>query len=272
MLEQEAVPSTDDAESIHLVVEAMRRAYRDRAIYMGDPAFTQVPIEKLLAVEYAKEKFSDFNPEQASLSSDLENSAADKGEDTTHFSILDGEGNYVAATLSINYPFGSGFVAEGSGVLLNDEMDDFALAPNQANVWGLVGGVANEIQPGKRMLSSMTPLFIRDQDRLLIIGTPGGSRIISMLTLAALRFSQGLSVADIVAGRRFHHQYLPDEIQFELGALSTLEQNKLATKGHKLRELKRSYGDMHGIEWLLLSGKVKAAADPRGYGSALVFD
>ncbi len=272
MLEQEAVPSTDDAESIHLVVEAMRRAYRDRAIYMGDPAFTQVPIEKLLAVEYAKEKFSDFNPEQASLSSDLENSAADKGEDTTHFSILDGEGNYVAATLSINYPFGSGFVAEGTGVLLNDEMDDFALAPNQANVWGLVGGVANEIQPGKRMLSSMTPLFIRDQDRLLIIGTPGGSRIISMLTLAALRFSQGLSVADIVAGRRFHHQYLPDEIQFELGALSTLEQNKLATKGHKLRELKRSYGDMHGIEWLLPSGKVKAAADPRGYGSALVFD
>jgi len=272
MLEQEAIPLRHDAESIHLVVEAMRRAYRDRAIYMGDPAFTQVPIQKLLAADYAKAKFSDFNPERASLSSDLEKPATAKGEDTTHFSILDREGNYVAATLSINYPFGSGFVAEGTGVLLNDEMDDFALAPNQANVWGLVGGVANEIQPGKRMLSSMTPLFILDQNRLLIIGTPGGSRIISMLTLAALRFSQGLPVADIVAARRFHHQYLPDEIQFELGALSTLEQNKLAAKGHKLNELKRSYGDMHGIEWILPSGKVKAAADPRGHGSALVFD
>jgi|TARA_B110000908_G_scaffold55213_1_gene67253 gamma-glutamyltranspeptidase/glutathione hydrolase len=272
MLEAETLPLKYDAESIHLLVEAMRRAYRDRAVYMGDPAFTQVPVEKLLSADYAKAKFADFNPEQASLSSDLEYAAEVKGEDTTHFSILDQQGNYVAATLSINYPFGSGFVAQGTGILLNDEMDDFALAPKQANVWGLVGGVANEIQPGKRMLSSMTPLFIRDQERLLILGTPGGSRIISMLTLAALRFSQGLSVDEIVAGRRFHHQYLPDEIQFELDALSAEEQNKLTAKGHKLKQLNRSYGDMHAIEWQLSSGKIKAAADPRGYGSALVFD
>ncbi|MDG0996921.1 MAG: gamma-glutamyltransferase [Gammaproteobacteria bacterium] len=272
MLETEILPLKYDAESIHLLVEAMRRAYRDRAVYMGDPAFTQVPVEKLLSADYAKAKFADFNPEQASLSSDLEYAAEVKGEDTTHFSILDQQGNYVAATLSINYPFGSGFVAQGTGILLNDEMDDFALAPKQANVWGLVGGVANEIQPGKRMLSSMTPLFIRDQERLLILGTPGGSRIISMLTLAALRFSQGLSVDEIVAGRRFHHQYLPDEIQFELDALSAEEQNKLTAKGHKLKQLNRSYGDMHAIEWQLSSGKIKAAADPRGYGSALVFD
>ena len=272
MLEAETLPLKYDAESIHLLVEAMRRAYRDRAVYMGDPAFTQVPVEKLLSADYAKAKFADFNPEQASLSSDLEYAAEVKGEDTTHFSILDQQGNYVAATLSINYPFGSGFVAQGTGILLNDEMDDFALAPKQANVWGLVGGVANEIQPGKRMLSSMTPLFIRDQERLLILGTPGGSRIISMLTLATLRFSQGLSVDEIVAGRRFHHQYLPDEIQFELDALSAEEQNKLTAKGHKLKQLNRSYGDMHAIEWQLSSGKIKAAADPRGYGSALVFD
>lgn len=272
MLEAETLPLKYDAESIHLLVEAMRRAYRDRAVYMGDPAFTQVPVEKLLSADYAKAKFADFNPEQASLSSDLEYAAEVKGEDTTHFSILDQQGNYVAATLSINYPFGSGFVAQGTGILLNDEMDDFALAPKQANVWGLVGGVANEIQPGKRMLSSMTPLFIRDQERLLILGTPGGSRIISMLTLAALRFSQGLSVDEIVAWRRFHHQYLPDEIQFELDALSAEEQNKLTAKGHKLKQLNRSYGDMHAIEWQLSSGKIKAAADPRGYGSALVFD
>ena len=272
MLEQRAVPLMDDADSMHLVIEVMRRAYRDRAIYMGDPAFSQVPLKLLLDPDYAKTKFSDFNPERACLSSDLAAPPVSKGEDTTHFSIIDREGNYVAATLSINYPFGSGFVAEGTGVLLNDEMDDFALAPNQANVWGLVGGVANEIQPGKRMLSSMTPLFVRDQNRLLIMGTPGGSRIISMLTLAVLRFAQGLPVEDIVAARRFHHQYLPDEIQFELGALSLAEKNKLVMKGHKLNELKRRYGDMHAIELLLANGEVKAAADPRGHGSALVFD
>ena len=269
MLEDKIPDDINDINSIHTIVEAMRRAYQDRAIYLGDPDFTEIPLEKLLNHQYAKKKFSTFDNAVASKSADL-NAQPNKGEDTTHFSILDKKGNYVAATLSINYPFGSGFVVPGTGILLNDEMDDFSMGENVANIWGLVGSDANAIEPGKRMLSSMTPLFAHDGNRTLIVGTPGGSRIISMLALGLLKFNLGGDSHDIVSQRRFHHQYIPDEIQFEQNAFNKMEVDQLSQMGHSLKELNRQYGDMHAIIWHSDSGEVEAAADPRGEGVASV--
>ena len=265
MLEDIELDGIDSVNAIHTIVEAMRRAYQDRAIYLGDPDFSEIPLHLLLDHKYAKDKFSTFDENTASKSKDLK-SPSSKGEDTTHFSILDKNGNYVAATLSINYPFGSGFVAPGTGVLLNDEMDDFSMGEDVANIWGLVGSEANAIEPGKRMLSSMTPLFAHDDTRTLIVGTPGGSRIISMLTLALLKFQMGASSDEIVSQRRFHHQYIPDEIQYELDVLNADEIEQLSSKGHSLKELNRKYGDMHAIIWDTKTGSVESAADPRGEG------
>ena len=269
MLESSDALDLSATDSIHKVVESMRRAYQDRAVYLGDPAFTQMPMKKLLDKKYARDKFANFNKNKASISQTLKNTSKQLGEDTTHFSVLDEDGNYVAATLSINYPFGSGFVAPGTGVLLNDEMDDFSMGNDIANVWGLVGSHANSIQPGKRMLSSMTPLFARDDEQVFIAGTPGGSRIISMLAIALLAYQQGASANDIVSHRRFHHQYLPDEIQFEKNALSSVEQTELKNKGHKLNELSRRYGNMHVIIWDKANKTIQAASDPRGEGLAI---
>ena len=270
MLEDYNLTGIDTIPEIHIVVEAMRRAYQDRAIYLGDPDFTEIPLEKLLDKEYALEKFSNFDMTTATKSESLSRVLSSQGEDTTHFSVIDSEGNYVAATLSINYPFGSGFVVPGTGILLNDEMDDFSMGEDVANIWGLVGSRANAIEPGKRMLSSMTPLFARDGKRTLIVGTPGGSRIISMLAIALLKYQQDANANEIVSQRRFHHQYLPDQIQFEQDAFSQSEQQRLSQKGHALKELNRSYGNMHAIIWDKTLNAMDAAADPRGEGLAIV--
>lgn len=270
MLEPLDAIDFSDVNALHTVIEAMRRAYQDRAIYLGDPAYTDIPLQRLLSKRYAQQKFNDFDPDTASSSQQLLEKTRIQGEDTTHFSVLDSEGNYVAATLSINYPFGSGFVAPGTGVLFNDEMDDFSMGEGVANVWGLVGSQANSIEPGKRMLSSMTPLFVRSDDRVLIVGTPGGSRIISMLALAILKYQQGADARMIVSQRRFHHQYIPDEIQFELNALTDEEQKTLLSKGHTLNELSRNYGNMHAIIWDKNTHMIDAASDPRGEGLAII--
>ena len=265
----------DGAHRTHAVVEAMRRAYMDRARYLGDPDYVEVPVQKLLSRLYADEAFADFNPRQASSSrryleeleatGDLESGA---GRHTTHFSVIDREGNYVAATLSINYPFGSGFVPPGTGVLLNNEMDDFVIKPAHPNLYGLIGGRANAIEPGKRMLSSMSPTFLDDGRRIAILGTPGGSRIITMVLLAALEFSSGGDAHDMVALPRFHHQFVPDRIQFESGAFDPETQATLVRLGHALESLQRRYGNMHVVIWDRTSGRVTAASDPRGIGSA----
>ena len=270
MLEDFDLKTLSSVDHTHMVVEAMRRAYRDRALYLGDPDFLDIPMHILMSKSYAQDNFADFSREHATNNSDLTNPIRVTGEDTTHFSILDQQGNYVAATLSINYPFGSGFMVPETGILLNDEMDDFSMGLATPNVWGLVGGEANKIEPGKRMLSSMTPMFARDESRTLIVGTPGGSRIISMLTLALLEFTRGSSAEQVVSQKRFHHQYLPDEIQFEQNALTEEEQNALREKGHKLNELSRRYGNMHAIIWHQNRNKIDAAADPRGKGAAVV--
>ncbi len=253
----------------HLIIEAMRRAYRDRAVYLGDPDFTRIPVGRLLHPHYAAGLRAAIRADRALPSDYLPGvEARPKGRDTTHFSILDREGNRVAATLTINYPFGSGFVAPGTGVLLNDEMDDFSARPGSPNVYGLVGGEANAIAPGKRPLSSMSPSFLETAHGVAVVGTPGGSRIISMLLLAALDFEAGGDARSMVALPRFHHQYLPDVVQYESAALSEDEVAELALRGHSLREFPRGWGNMQAVVWNKKRRTVSAAADPRVEGSA----
>jgi gamma-glutamyltranspeptidase / glutathione hydrolase len=256
----------------HIVVEAMRRAYRDRAAYLGDADFVDVPVDRLLDKNYAEGMALTINLDKATPSVELSNIATSDhtGTDTTHFSVVDAEGNRVAATLSINLPFGSGFVAEGTGVLLNNEMDDFSSKPLTANAYGLVGDSANAIEPGKRPLSSMTPTFVETKDRIGVLGTPGGSRIISMVLLGVLDFTDGNLPDSWVSLPRYHHQYLPDQIQYEQGGLTISEQEELKKKGHKLNEKNRRYGNMQAIMIWKKNNITFAASDPRGEGSAEV--
>jgi len=269
MLEQLRFGGYDSANKVHLLTEVMRRAYRDRALYLGDTDFVAVPVQQLIDPGYAKQQIRDIDVHKASASEPMGEAVA-KGEDTTHFSILDTQGNRVAATLSVNYPFGACFVPPGTGVLLNNEMDDFSIKPGTPNAYGLVGNEANAIAPGKRMLSSMSPTFLERDDQVAILGTPGGSRIISMLLIGILQAASGSPVEHWVGRARFHHQYLPDVIQFEPGALSPQTREILQRKGHQLKELKDGYGNMQAILWDRQNGRVSAASDPRGIGAAYV--
>ena len=261
-----------EAQRIHHIVEAMRRAYRDRAEFMGDPDFADVPVDYLISERHIKSLASTIDRKKATLSSSLKAVAqpSGKGLDTTHFSILDSDGNKVSATLSINYPFGSCYVAEGTGVLLNDEMDDFAAKAGVPNVYGLVGSGANAIEPGKRMLSSMTPSIVETHDRIGVIGTPGGSRIITMVLLAILDFYDNKDAEQIVNAGRYHHQYLPDEISYEPDVFDDEILKSLGSLGHKTKELDGDYGNMHIIVIDKKTGAVEAASDKRGVGSAVV--
>jgi gamma-glutamyltranspeptidase/glutathione hydrolase len=259
----------DAATRTHLIVEAMRRAYRDRAEYLGDPDFVKVPVSLLSNPAYAAGLRAGIRLDKATPSDLLPGAVGtDPSLDTTHFSILDKEGNAVAATLSINIPFGSGFMPAGTGVVLNDEMDDFSAKRGVPNVYGLVGENANAIAPGKRPLSSMTPTFLEGSQGMAILGTPGGSRIISMVLLAALDITAGGDAATAVSVRRFHHQYLPDEIQYEPGALTPEVISALQAMGHRLRAITRHYGNMQAVWWNKKTGRVSAASDPRGEGLA----
>jgi gamma-glutamyltranspeptidase/glutathione hydrolase len=239
---------------------------------MGDTDFVHVPIDRLVSEAYIKSLVDSIKPGQATPSDALEPvvQPTGKGQDTTHFSIIDNDGNRVSATLSINYPFGSCFVARGTGVLLNDEMDDFVAKPGVPNVYGLVGSTANSIQPGKRMLSSMSPSFAETRDRFAILGTPGGSRIITMVLLAMLDFYEGKSVDQMVNDGRYHHQYLPDQIQYEPGVLDDKTVKSLQKMGYKLKALDSTYGNMQAIVVNKENGVVDAASDKRGIGAAWV--
>jgi gamma-glutamyltranspeptidase/glutathione hydrolase len=261
-----------DGEQTHLLAEVMRRAYRDRAEYLGDSDYVNVPVNTLISKKYAARLAGTIRMDEATPSAELSPVVVDaaKATDTTHFSIVDNAGNRVAATLSINYPFGSCFVAEGTGVLLNDEMDDFSSKPGIPNVYGLVGAEANSIEPGKRMLSSMTPTFLETSDRIAVLGTPGGSRIITMVLLAALEFHEGGSASDMVNRGRFHHQYLPDVISFEPGVFSETLIKTLIELGHETEMLDTTYGNMHAIVLDKKSMHLDAASDYRGSGNASV--
>jgi gamma-glutamyltranspeptidase/glutathione hydrolase len=194
-----------------------------------------------------------------------------EGVDTTHFSILDADGNRVAVTQSINAWFGCGYMAPGTGVVLNNEMDDFSIKPGVANLFKLVGSEANAIAPGKRMLSSMTPTFVESDSGLLILGTPGGSRIITMVLLGLLDWLDGADAQSVVSLRRYHHQYEPDLVIYEAGAFSKDEVERLTAMGHKLQEFERLYGNMQVVTWNYESGEVEAASDPRNAGGAKVW-
>ncbi len=266
ILEQTPLSSLSGITKKHVVIEAMRRAYQDRAIYLGDPDFVDIP-KHITTKSYAGIKAGSIKVDQATPS-EIFKREVPEGEDTTHFSVLDSEGNRVSATLSINYPFGSGFVVPGTGVLLNDEMDDFSIRPDTPNAYGLIGGKANKIAPGKRPLSSMSPTFLETEDKVAIVGTPGGSRIISMVLLAVLDFSEGNSPESWVSLPRYHHQYMPDSILFEPGTFSDHEKRELIAMGHQLKPKTRSYGNMQAILFDRKTGEIKAASDPRGEGSA----
>ena len=269
MLSQFNWDELDSAKRVHLLTELMRRAYKDRALYLGDTDQVNVSVKQLTSVEYAKQLASDIDLQMASVSQDLANIKIKEGMDTSHFSIIDREGNRVAATMSVNYPFGACFVVPGTGVVLNDEMDDFSIKPGVPNAYGLVGNQQNAIAPGKRMLSSMTPTFIENDQRVAILGTPGGSRIISMVMIGALQAMQGAPVEQWVGRARFHHQYLPDSLQFEPDALSEQTLEVLSAMGHQLNPVDDNYGNMQAIAWDKVANKVSVASDPRGIGAAV---
>ena len=264
--------SVDSATRKHLVVEAMQRAYRDRAVYLGDPDFVAMPIAQLTSKDYAAGQRASIRPDKAMPSDFLPGiETAPVGKDTTHFSVLDAQGNRVAATITINLFFGAGVVVPKTGVLLNDEMDDFSIKPGTPNAFGLVGNAENAIAPNKRPLSSMTPSFVETPRGLLIIGSPGGAYIISMVILGTLNYLDGMSAERIVAEPRYHHQYLPDVVEYEKGAFTESEAARLQAMGHRLEEAGRPWGNMEVITWDFASGKVAAASDPRGAGAGLVY-
>ena len=250
----------------HVLVEVMRRAYRDRTLYLGDPAFSKPPVGQLLHPFYAAGQRASIRLDRATPSTALPASLPDasEGRDTTHFSIIDREGNRVGGTLSINTWYGSAYVPPGTGVILNNEMDDFTVEAGVANWYELIGSDANVIEPGKRMLSSMSPTFVESPRGVAIVGTPGGSRIITMVLLATLDWLDGGDAARMVALKRFHHQFYPDMVDYEDGALTVDEIAGLEQRGHKLRRNERSYGNMNVVTWDYASNKVEAATDPRG--------
>jgi gamma-glutamyltranspeptidase/glutathione hydrolase len=255
----------------HLIIESMRRAYRDRAEYLGDSDYVTVPVARLIGQAHADSLRRSIDRAKATRSASLGGYATDPGgPDTTHFSILDSEGNRVAATLSINHPFGACIVPPGTGVLLNNEMDDFSTRPGVPNQYGLVGAEANAIAPGKRPLSSMTPVFAEDDSGAAILGTPGGSRIITMLLLGVLDLAGGNRPASWVSLPRYHHQFLPDVVQYEPGTFDGGLSEALAVRGHSLQPLDSTYGNMQAIYWDRNSGQVFAASDPRGSGESRV--
>lgn len=253
----------DEAHRVHLVIEAMRRAFRDHNDYLGDPDFVKMPLNMLLSPYYADGLRQTILPDMATPSSMLAPSnGQDPGQHTTHFSIIDADGNMVAITSTVNYVLGSSFVAKGTGVLLNDEMDDFALVPNKPNVYGLLGGKANAPEPGKRMLSSMTPSIVIGPDRTAVIGSPGGSTIITQVLEGILAFVDGGDAHQVVAHKRFHHQYMPDVVSVEPGAFDAATSDALTRMGHTLKE-RQPWGFMNAVIWDRRTNKLDAASDPR---------
>jgi len=257
----------------HLVIESLRRAYRDRAQYLGDPAFAEIPVERLTHPYYAAGQRVSIRTDRATPSSALSGiwPAGRKGTNTTHFSVLDAQGNRVAATLTINTWYGSGFMVPGTGVLLNNEMDDFSVKPGVPNGFDLIGAEANAVAPGKRPLSSMSPTFLESDRGVAILGTPGGSRIITMVLRSALAWIDGAGADEMVAMKRFHHQFFPDRVEFEAGAFTPDEIAALESRGHKLAESRRQFGNMNVVTWDFAADSVDAATDPRGVGEGRVY-
>jgi gamma-glutamyltranspeptidase/glutathione hydrolase len=252
--------------TVQLMVEAERRVYADRSKYLGDPDFFKVPVDSLLRPGYIAARMDNFNWNAATPSSTIQpgSFAGYESDETTHYSVVDGEGNAVSITTTLNGGFGSGIFVQGDGFLLNNEMDDFSAKPGVPNMFGLVGGKANSIQPGKRMLSSMTPTILEKAGKLyMVVGTPGGSTIITSVfqtILNVVEFGQDMQQA--VTSKRFHHQWLPDEIDIEKDALSPAVIDKLQQKGYKII----AHGASGRVDAILVKndGSFEGGADPRG--------
>ncbi|WP_025163486.1 gamma-glutamyltransferase [Pseudomonas taeanensis] len=268
MLQRLPWRQAEPVQRTHFVVESLRRAYRDRGL-LGDPDFVANPTAQLLEPDYLKRLALTIDPQKATPSVNLPPAGSWKeGNHTTHFSVLDAAGNAVAATLSINLPFGAAFTVPGTGVLLNDEMDDFAADVQGANAYGLTGSHANAIAAGKRPLSSMSPTFIESPGEFASFGTPGGSRIPSMVLLAILEYLDGQPIARWPSVPRYHHQYLPDQIQHEPDTFTPAQIADLQARGHQLKALDRHYGNQQVLFWDKQSRRVEAASDPRGIGTS----
>jgi len=252
--------------TVQLMVEVERRAYADRASYLGDPDFFKVPQTALLDANYIQSRLKDVSFNKATPSTDIRPGVLPgyESEQTTHYSIVDAEGNAVSATTTLNGSYGSLVVVEGGGFILNNEMDDFSVKPGSPNMYGLIGGEANAIHAGKRMLSSMTPTIIeKDGKLLMVVGTPGGSTIITSVfqtVLNVLAFGQGMQAA--VAAPRFHHQWLPDDVNVEKGAIAPATRSYLEAKGYKFKER----GSIGRVDAILVrpDGELETGADPRG--------
>ena len=272
ILAQYPLSTLSKEQWVHHIVEAMRLAYWQREEFLGDPDFVKIPIEQLISAQNAKQLASLIRSDKVIDSKKLQGPASTHGNhpNTTHFSILDAQGNRVAATLTVNFIFGSSVVADGTGVLLNDEMDDFSSAVGSANVFGLVGNDLNKIAPGKRPTSSMTPTFLETPDRIAILGTPGGSRIPSMILLSSLLFYEGYGAISLVSSMRFHHQYLPDLLQFEPDSFPDTLQKSLLELGYQLMPLTQYYGNMQAITWDKKTSLLTASSDPRNIGLSAV--
>ena len=262
------------ASTAHHLIEAERRAYADRAEFLGDPDFYPVPVARLTSKDYARARFADFDHAQASRSADIGAGlpAPEESPDTTHLSVIDKDGNAVAYTTTLNLSYGSKIVAEGTGILLNNEMDDFSAKANTPNAFGLIGREANAVEPGKRMLSSMTPtLLVKDGEVVLATGSPGGSTIITtVLQVVVNTIDHGMGVADAVGAPRFHHQWLPDRVIYEPFAFSPDTLSVLRAIGHKelvTWSYGRGIGDANSVA--RTENGVFAVADPRNTGGAV---
>jgi gamma-glutamyltranspeptidase/glutathione hydrolase len=254
------------APSLHLMIEAMKRAYADRARYLGDPSFVNAPVAILIAKDYAAKQRADIDPKRATPWTDaLSATPPREGSNTTHYSVIDSLGNAVSNTYTLNFPYGVGLVAEGTGVLLNNELDDFTAAPGASNAFGLVGFEANLPGPGKRPLSSMSPtIVLKDGKPVLVTGSPGGSRIISaVLQVIVNVLDYGMNIADAVAAPRLHHQWLPDDVRIERGfAEDTIA--ALKAKGHHVIE---PLGQTSANSIAVTPNGILGAPDPRTRGA-----
>lgn len=264
--------------ALHLMVEAMKIAYADRSKYLGDPSFVKVPVQQLISRTYATKRRQEILMDKARRSTEVK--PADKktlqrytktneSADTSHLTVVDEQRNAVSLTFTINYGFGSGVVTPGTGILLNDEMDDFAAAPGVPNVFGLVGGEANAIAPRKTPLSSMTPTIVTEYGRLrMAVGSPGGSTIITTVLQVLLNVLEyNMDAGAAISAPRIHHQWLPDQLRVETWGLDSATITELRRRGHQI-EQQSSWGNANAIV-VTPDGTLEGAADPRGEGTSL---
>jgi gamma-glutamyltranspeptidase/glutathione hydrolase len=256
----------NSSATIHVVSEAAKRVYADRSEWLGDPAFFRVPVAGLTSKKYAERLRAGINLDKATPSSSIKPGAPSQFESdqTTHYSVVDADGLAVSTTTTLNGGFGSGQVVAGAGFLLNNEMDDFSAKPGSPNMFGLIGGRANEIAPRKRMLSSMTPTIVTKDDRaFLVLGSPGGSRIITTVLQVVLNvIDHGMNVQEAVDAPRFHHQWLPEEIRVERTGFPADVVRALEARGHKV-VAGYNMGDVHAIMIDPKTGMRFGASDPR---------